>query len=614
MPHIQKNLFHWPIAFVCGFACLIPPGCKEAPQTENLSAAADTKALLLAADSLPEAEVFARAARLPAVQQDSFFTQRLAHLEATENLPAMEKTAAAYLAARPGHPAAQWEVAYYQGVIFQYAGKFDSANIAYARAAEGLEQLDAKSQLAQTLDSWSGNLNTQGKYDEALAMKYRALDIAQTLNQPEWVMHIRAHLANVYNAKGDYNKAIDILDELLVFAEAQKDTAYIAYVLSTKGNSLIHKRDWENALKTHGRALALRHQRPTANLPESQFSYARILGKMGRWAEALDTLRAADANIRKHSNKQGLSLVASFTGEALFQLGQYQEAEKYLLSGLEMSLARNQYPAAAAGARILSLTKKKRGDFAEALRYHEQYMTLKDSSFNQEKDKITRELSVKYETREKEQQIAALHREHRLAAQRNWWIVGALSVLTLSVLVFIQQRARRRQERLEKTLELQRLELQAHQTRLADYAQMLVERNTRIAEMSQTFSEPQPAPSNESAPNTERVAAAEQLYNQRIITEEDWEQFQQRFNKVYPGFLAEARSQFPGLTAGEMRQLMLDKMGLSLKECAAILGIGVASVKQGRYRLRKKLQAEGSDIADLLPDDSTEAKPAGIKI
>ncbi len=40
----------------------------------------------------------------------------------------------------------------------------------------------------------------------------------------------------------------------------------------------------------------------------------------------------------------------------------------------------------------------------------------------------------------------------------------------------------------------------------------------------------------------------------------------------------------------------------------------VTSVKQGRYRLRKKLQTEGNDIADLLADESPEATPVGTKI
>jgi len=48
-----------------------------------------------------------------------------------------------------------------------------------------------------------------------------------------------------------------------------------------------------------------------------------------------------------------------------------------------------------------------------------------------------------------------------------------------------------------------------------------------------------------------------------------------------------------------MRLVLLDSMGLSLKEVAAILGIGLEAVKKGRYRLKKKYNLNSSDLKEI---------------
>ena len=84
----------------------------------------------------------------------------------------------------------------------------------------------------------------------------------------------------------------------------------------------------------------------------------------------------------------------------------------------------------------------------------------------------------------------------------------------------------------------------------------------------------------------------EQLHQTIILTEKDWQEFKQLFERAYPRFLQGLAVKHPSLTEAEIRLLALIKLNLSVNEMAAMLGILPQSVRKTRQRLMKKLGLE----------------------
>ncbi len=80
----------------------------------------------------------------------------------------------------------------------------------------------------------------------------------------------------------------------------------------------------------------------------------------------------------------------------------------------------------------------------------------------------------------------------------------------------------------------------------------------------------------------------EQLFGSTILTEEDWQRFRAVFEKAFPGFIDDQKALYPGLTPGELRYLVLEKLQLSTREMARMLGVSDNTVRQKRARLRRK--------------------------
>lgn len=85
------------------------------------------------------------------------------------------------------------------------------------------------------------------------------------------------------------------------------------------------------------------------------------------------------------------------------------------------------------------------------------------------------------------------------------------------------------------------------------------------------------------------VTILSELKHYIILTEDDWSNFQQLFEKVKPGVIANLNERYPNLSSADLRYILLSMLNFSHKEMAASLGISVDSLRVTWHRLRKKL-------------------------
>lgn len=87
----------------------------------------------------------------------------------------------------------------------------------------------------------------------------------------------------------------------------------------------------------------------------------------------------------------------------------------------------------------------------------------------------------------------------------------------------------------------------------------------------------------------------------KILTDEDWCEFQYNFEASFPDFTSVVKSQTPALTVSEVRYLMLVKLQLNNKEMARALGVSEAAIRVTWSRIRKKLNGGSEDTPlDLI--------------
>jgi hypothetical protein len=222
------------------------------------------------------------------------------------------------------------------------------------------------------------------------------------------------------------------------------------------------------------------------------------------------------------------------------------------------------------------------GNYAKAYDILEAYTVMNDT-INEERRRLSIEQTIHgYEIEKKDLELARQEQQYEAGIfRRNTFIALLVCLLLFGFLIYNRVK----------------LILASKQQQLKYYTQVLLEKSTIIAGISEeldTFK-------NCSAPADEKMEKFGRILQLKIHTEEDWEKFKNAFEEVYPRFFANLRYTYPDITASELRLAAITKLNLSLKEASTMLGISTESVKQSRYRLKKRIEVpDGSTLKTYL--------------
>jgi len=250
-----------------------------------------------------------------------------------------------------------------------------------------------------------GNIHADNKNnDKALEYYFMSLEIDEKLNDKNRIAQDYFNIAICYDEKGEDEKAFDFFNKSLKIYEVEEDKAGVAAVLGSFGTYYTKKGDYNKAIENYFKALALKEE----------------IG-----------------------DKHGIALAYHDIGNLYIKQKRFPEAKKKLLLSLDISKEIESKPFILKAYRSLSTCDSIQGNFKSAYEFHHLYSVIKDSIYNQESNKAMTEMSTKYETEKKEQQIKLLNKDKEIQAaiaaaenRRNKIIIFSISSILLLVFGF----------------------------------------------------------------------------------------------------------------------------------------------------------------------------------
>ncbi len=215
-----------------------------------------------------------------------------------------------------------------------------------------------------------------------------------------------------------------------------------------------------------------------------------------------------------------------------------------------------------------------KGNFSESVHYNKLAKSLKDSLARRNDARHLEQLKQQLEIEKYTKKISLMEREREL---QKWLRNVTFAVLIFALLlVYFYFRKLHRQ----------------HRQRIVD----LESAKNDLAKLTRRFRKKSAMAENlklemeNLAHLGQRSEYLETLTNSTILTKDDWLRFRQVFEKAYPGFIEEKKFLTPELTPAELRYIVLDKLNLSTKEMANMLGVSPNAVRKTRARLHKKIK------------------------
>ncbi len=432
-------------------------------------------------------------------------------------------------------------------------------------------------------------------YDRALALYQQSMDSAAVDADSFNYYDSRLDMACVYDRLGELDKSIQIGIPVLEAFIRSGDSTRIGRTYSTLsafyGRANMPDKAFEMAqkgfdiLKYYGSDIER-----CAAYNQMAFTYSDD----GRWKEALPLLDTALMLMYRSGVLDQLPGMSLNIGDCHREIGNISEAKRYLNQAIGLADSSGQMHIKARSLERLSQIAEAQGNTAEALPLYKKAVSLKDSIFKADKVKRLQELEVAHKTREKEQEIMLLRAEEKASAARRKmiWLLWIGSAIAGGIGLLYWR---------TKAMEV-RQALKYNREQLNEFAHVLLDKNARLLELEAALNadmHTEIRTENHTAEDNETAPSGSDLYNFRILTEQDWNTFKQMFERSYPNYLHRLRTAFPDITSAEERLSLLLKINLHRHEIAAMLGVSDSTVKKGRARLRRRLA--------LSEDQSLEA-------
>ena len=212
------------------------------------------------------------------------------------------------------------------------------------------------------------------------------------------------------------------------------------------------------------------------------------------------------------------------------------------------------------------------GDFAASVRYEHLAKPLQDSLDRRTDARKLEKIKQRMEARGYVEKIRLIEREKQ--TQTRLLYAALLGLLLVAAFAYWNYRRWRRKRQQAVAA------LEAAQKDLETYIQNFLEKSEQAENLRLEVTQ--------FSAKGERSQNLQELLQRTILTEQDWAQFRALFEKVHPDFIQEQKTLYPEITQAELRYLVLEKLQLNTQEMAQMLGVSDGTIRQTRFRLRKK--------------------------
>ena len=186
-------------------------------------------------------------------------------------------------------------------------------------------------------------------------------------------------------------------------------------------------------------------------------------------------------------------------------------------------------------------------------------------------------------------------------------IIFSVSALLVLALVLISYAAKKREQKKqveidEKITAYESSKLNnekklsdAHRT-LDSHIEFLKEKNIQIQKL---YGEIKNIKESKSSSREKDHVKLDDLLQSHLMTEENWRNFKNEFQRTHFGFYDNLMENFPEITDSNLRIILLQKLGFTNAEISGLLGITIDAVKKSKQRLKRKL-GEKYDLLFLM--------------
>lgn len=505
----------------------------------------------------------------------------------------------------------------WQGRVYYYKDNYRLGLKYLDKAKKILENTNELDDLSFIYFGKGEIFKIRGDYIHALQMYQKAIKTAEITENKKYISSYFMSIGVVLLERNESEKALAYFKKSLIIKETINDQKGISNILTCMGNTYEKLGKLDSSLMHHQQALKIRSQNELDRaVAGSQYNIANIQTKLGNYTEAEEALGVALRNFTALKEKTGITICKLQLAIIHNKQGKADD-EDLALEALYMALIIDNSNLVSHVYKHLSELYYINENYKASYDYLTKHITIQDSLFSTEKERILREIEEEFQSELKDNEISLLKDKAQRQRYHNIMLF-TVSILLLGLLILLitmlkyKSTAFKRQQKLqyqdhiihiqeselaEKENTILHEQLESKNRELASKALEMLRLNETISNIISKLENV----NKSTIANQEMIKATNEIIHdlENQTKQNIWDEFEKIFKNIHSGFYSKLLQISPDLTATEIKTAALLKLNLTSKEIASIAFKSESSVKTTRYRLRKKLGISGDE--KLIP-------------
>lgn len=432
----------------------------------------------------------------------------------------------------------------------------------------------------------------KGNYLEAIEQFWKVLDMESATSEQRGT--IQSNLAVLFTRLGHHQRSIHYSSQALAIYEKQNDSLRISDIHSNLGVSWMHLDSLERAAFHH--LASLRYSAPnTFAHARGLANYANVLRRQDKLQEALAVIDSSIHICQRLNIPFGVALNRVNRAHVLLNMEKPAEALDQLRESDKFPPIANNYKTEICS--LYYLAYKALGNKTEAFSFLQQYVTLKDSTERAGSEHIVLEWEERIIRSRKDRELMQLNQQLEATRQRQRMIMVFSGMLLLLAAagggIFFLRRQREslaarlieeENQNMLLQLEIKEQELTTQSIHLHALGKFTEEIGNKLINLKVQL-------------NGEKEEVLGKIIREfeQGVSEEIWEDFRSRFERVNDDFNHKLLQLCPDLTPVELKIASYLRLNLSSKEISRLTNRSAGTISNTRSALRKKLRLEEED-------------------
>ena len=332
------------------------------------------------------------------------------------------------------------------GIGYYLQGKYKDAILNWQQAMNVYKLIGDKRGVANMLSNQGAVYYAQGDDAKALELHLQSLKLSEEISDSLRILTSLNNIGGVYqNKTATYDKAREYFLRSYRLSLVVKDQYLIGTAAVNLGEFYFKMGDDSTALKYLNESV--KAYEGSENLPYSLNYIGRVYTRQKEFEKAIKTHMEAFEISKKLDTR--LDMTQSLVGlaQAYYAKGDITSSIEAYKQSLEYGIPLNAVAEMKDAYQGLTLAYSKKSDYANAYKYQDLLLAIKDTIYNISTDKKLGTLQFTFDLEKKESQISLLNKDKEIQQQeikrqklvRNGFI-GGFAIVLLFAAVFFTQR------------------------------------------------------------------------------------------------------------------------------------------------------------------------------